>query len=77
MLKSIGCRQVGCSLTIPSSTVQIGRKWLIHRQSAAMKVPSVVCPADWNVILNPLHSDFKRVEVVRQEAFSLDARLFR
>ncbi|MGA7812645.1 RES family NAD+ phosphorylase [Caballeronia sp.] len=64
-------------LTIPTSTIEIGRRWLSAAKSVAMKVPSVVCPADWNVILNPHHSDFRKVKVTRQEPFSLDARLFR
>ena len=64
-------------LMIPASTIAIGRHWLSAANAVAMKVPSVVCPADWNVILNPVHPDFTSVQVTRQEAFSLDARLFR
>jgi RES domain-containing protein len=63
--------------TVPSSTIEVGRKWLSDGTSVAMKVPSVVCSADWNVILNPSHSDFGKVKVIRQEPFALDARLFR
>lgn len=65
------------SLNMPPSTIDIGRRWLTEGKSVAMRVPSVVCPADWNVILNPLHSDFKKVAVVRKTLFTLDARLFR
>ncbi|VVE56830.1 hypothetical protein PAQ31011_05147 [Pandoraea aquatica] len=64
-------------LTIPTSTIEIGRQWLCEANSVAMKVRSVVCPADWNVILNPLHVDFRMVTVTRQEPFALDSRLFR
>lgn len=64
-------------LSMPASTVEIGRQWLFEANAVAMRVPSVVCPADWNVILNPLHSDFRRVTVTRQEPFALDSRLFR
>ncbi|AKK24584.1 RES family NAD+ phosphorylase [Pandoraea oxalativorans] len=64
-------------LTIPASTIEIGRQWLTQANSVAMKVRSVVCPADWNVILNPLHPDFRKVKVSRQEPFTLDSRLFR
>jgi len=62
---------------LPASTVEIGRKWLLERKALAMKVPSVVCFADWNLILNPHHPDFQKIKVTRQEAFALDARLFR
>lgn len=65
------------ALAAPASTEEIGRAWLAEGRSLAMKVPSVVCPADWNVILNPLHGDFRSLKVTRQEAFVLDARLFR
>ncbi len=66
-----------CDLRLPASTVDIGRRWLSAGKALAMKVPSVVCFADWNLILNPLHPDFHKVTVTRQEAFALDARLFR
>ena len=65
------------ALTLPASTIEVGRGWLLAGECVAMKVPSVVCPADWNVILNPLHRDFRKVQVTRQEPFALDARLFR
>lgn len=64
-------------LSMPASTVEIGRQWLLDARAVAMKVPSVVCPADWNVILNPLHKDFHHVSVTRQAPFELDSRLFR
>jgi RES domain-containing protein len=64
-------------LTIPASTIDIGQRWLSAAESVAMKVPSVVCTADWNVVLNPQHRGFREVKVTRQEPFSLDARLFR
>jgi len=64
------------ALPIPASTVDAGRHWLMQGTSVAMKVPSVVCPADWNLILNPLHSDYHELKVIHQEAFGLDPRLF-
>jgi RES domain-containing protein len=42
-----------------------------------MKVPSVVCPADFNFILNPRHPDMRSVAVVAVKSFELDPRLFR
>lgn len=60
----------------PESTVAIGRKWLEAGKQLAMRVPSVVCPTDDNLILNPLHADMKRVQVIAKTLFSLDRRLF-
>lgn len=61
----------------PASTVAIGRHWLERGEELAMRVPSVVCRADHNILLNPLHADMKYVRAVAKEPFELDPRLFR
>lgn len=61
----------------PQTTVEIGQEWVVQAGALAMKVPSVVCPADCNFILNPRHRDMRDVAVVAVEAFELDPRLFR
>ncbi|PCE22068.1 hypothetical protein BWP39_20570 [Paraburkholderia acidicola] len=60
----------------PLSTVEIGRRWLEAGTDLAMRVPSVVCPTDFNLLLNPMHADMKGVRVISKELFSLDPRLF-
>jgi RES domain-containing protein len=60
----------------PASTMEIGRRWLEAGESLAMRVPSVVCPTDFNLLLNPMHPGMASVSVVRTERFSLDPRLF-
>jgi RES domain-containing protein len=60
----------------PVSTVAIGRAWVDAGQSLIMRVPSVVCPADHNLLFNPGHPDMGRVTVVSKDVFSIDARLF-
>jgi RES domain-containing protein len=61
----------------PASTVAIGRGWLEVGQSLVMRVPSVVCPTDHNLLLNPLHPHMGHVKVLGKEAFGLDPRLFK
>ena len=61
----------------PRSTIAVGQAWVTEANVLAMKVPSVVCPADFNYILNPRHSDMHAVKVVVVDAFTLDPRLFR
>jgi hypothetical protein len=61
----------------PRSTVESGRERVTQAKALAMKVPSVVCPADFNYIRNPQHPDMRDVAVVGVEAFNLDQRLFR
>jgi RES domain-containing protein len=61
----------------PVSTAQIGREWLEKGEELAMRVPSVVCPTDFNLLLNPLHMDFAaNVKVISKVPFKLDPRLF-
>ena len=47
------------------------------RRSVALVVPSAVVPHETNVILNPLHAEFRRIEVGAPEPFPVDARLAR
>lgn len=60
----------------PASTTEIGRAWLRAGEGLAMRVPSVVCPTDYNVLLNPQHPRMKQVTVVDKRLFEIDRRLF-
>src|ERR1700730_14458375 len=60
----------------PASTVDIARKWLEDGKRLVMRVPSVVCPSDHNLILNPAHAAMKQVQVLDKQRFDLDRRLF-
>lgn len=49
----------------PSSTNNLGSSWLISKTSSSLKVPSIRIPlinypAEHNLLLNPLHPDFKK-----------------
>jgi len=59
----------------PVSTVTLGRAWLEKGERLAMKVPSVVCPTDFNLLLNPRHPNMRHV-VVEKRIFDIDRRLF-
>lgn len=59
----------------PASTRALGTAWFDAGRSAALVVPSAVVPHEWNVLLNPLHPDFHRIEVGKPEPFPIDARL--
>ena len=52
-----------------------GGDWLRSRGSVAFRVPSLVVRGEHNVLLNPLHPDFGRIEVGEPEAFAFDPRL--
>ncbi len=54
---------------------EIGDLWLDRQDSAVLRVPSVIVPAEHNYLLNPRHSDFARVEIGVPEEMRLDPRL--
>ena len=55
---------------------QLGTDWLKSLRSVALLVPSAAIPCEWNVLLNPLHSDFKKIKIGEPEPFYYDARMF-
>ena len=60
-----------------ASTRALGTAWFDERRSAALVVPSVVVPREWNVLLNPTHPDVRHVRVGSPERFPVDPRLSR
>lgn len=56
-------------------TQWIGDEFLKNKQALALKVPSAVVPQEHNFLINPLHSDFKKVKVINTELLELDKRL--
>lgn len=58
------------------STRAYGDDWLSNGTSVALLVPSVIVPVEFNVLINPLHPDF-RLDWVRKgpEPVVIDPRL--
>ena len=54
-----------------------GNEWLRSGRSAILRVPSVVVPATWNVLLNPQHAESAQVRILRTHQHRIDARLLR
>ena len=59
----------------PPSTAEIGDRWVKESRSAVLELPSVIIPAEPNYLLNPTHSDFKRIRIGKPTPFSFDPRL--
>jgi len=54
---------------------RMGDDWLTSTQSAVLRVPSVVVPAEDNVLVNPNHPDFEHIDIGEPRGFSFDDRL--
>jgi len=56
----------------------LGDDWLQSARSVAMRIPSVVLPRGWNVVLNPAHPAFESVlQAESPEPLRLDDRVLR
>ena len=61
----------------PERLKELGVEWLRGGKTAALVVPSAVVPREENVLLNPAHPDFGRIEIEAPEAFSFDPRMWK
>jgi RES domain-containing protein len=59
-----------------SSMRALGDRWVRENQTVALLVPSAPIAGEWNVLLNPLHTNFARVIFGRPARFSFDPRMF-
>ena len=61
----------------PSECHLMGDEWIRSARSAAVLVPSVIVPMENNILLNPAHSDARRIAIVETNPFPIDARFSR
>ena len=58
----------------PQTLADLGSRWAVAREGAVLAVPSAIIPQELNYLLNPLHPQFKRIQIGRPEPFSFDPR---
>jgi len=68
---------VGWYETRDESLRRFGDDWIRGGQSAALLVPSAAIRGEWNILLNPVHTDFSRIQFQEPEPFAFDLRMFR
>lgn len=57
---------------------KLGDTWLAAASSSLLlRVPSVIVPDTWNVLINPGHPDAGKMRIVKTEKVPLDRRLAR
>lgn len=59
-----------------SSTQKAGDLFVTRKSSPVLKVPSAIVPAEYNYLINPLHPESKKIEILSMEPFEFDQRLF-
>lgn len=51
-----------------SSTSELGTKWIIANTSLILEVPDVTIYGESNFLINPLHKDFNKIEMLSSES---------
>lgn len=55
---------------------QIGDDWLNRGKALLLEVPSVVVPAETNILINPEHPLFTEVSTINVDDFRIDPRFY-
>ena len=60
----------------PEHLADLGTAW-VHAgtTTAILVVPSAIVPHERNVLINPVHPDFRRIRLGTPEPFSFDSRM--
>lgn len=61
----------------PSALADLGMQWALSQETLLLRVPSVVVEYEWNVLINPLHSDMPHVTITEVATYQFNARLLR
>jgi RES domain-containing protein len=61
----------------PVELGDLGSEWAIAQRSLLLRVPSVVIPDEFNILINPRHPDINSVVISSVERYVFDRRLLR
>ena len=59
----------------PKIFSQLGDEWLTKAEKPLLRVPSVLVPKQWNLLINPEHPHSGTVQIKKQTPFAFDSRL--
>ncbi len=58
-------------------TQELGDNFINKNEVLYIKLPSAVVQGDYNILINPQHSDFYKVKILKVEDFDFDERIFK
>lgn len=61
----------------PVSTQAIGDKFISENAYCVLQIPSAVTRGDYNLLINPRHSEFSKIKIIASEKFPFDKRIFK
>jgi RES domain-containing protein len=56
------------------ASIHFGTRWLKSASSALLKVPSVIVPDEFNILINPLHADTSAITAKKRRKWLYDPR---
>ena len=59
------------------SSQAIGDRFIAENKFCVLQIPSAVTKGDFNLLLNPYHTEFSKVKIIKTEKFPFDERIFR
>ena len=59
----------------PPASRSAGDEWLRSGRTSLLRVPSVIVPMTWNVLINPGHPDSRQIRILRAYDHRIDPRL--
>lgn len=60
----------------PDSTQSVGDRFVAENDYCVLKIPSVVTQGDFNLLINPHHSEFSKIKIIDRRKFPFDERIF-
>jgi RES domain-containing protein len=61
----------------PLELADIGTKWARKKETLLLRVPSAIVHQEFNILINPLHPDIRRVKISHIEDYRINHRLLR
>lgn len=61
----------------PLTTQAVGDQFVADNRFCILQIPSAVTQGDYNLLINPIHPDFKGIKVTGTEKFPFDKRIFK
>jgi RES domain-containing protein len=60
----------------PPTTPAIGDRFIAENRYCILHIPSAVTQGDFNLLINPYHTEFKKISIIKTERFLFDKRIF-
>jgi RES domain-containing protein len=53
----------------PESTRRFGSEWIARGTAVGLRLPSIMVPEEWNILLNPAHPEFAKLRIPKPQRF--------